>query len=166
MNKKNLKYPAVFEKWDDGKGYTVQFSDIPSAITEGDNLEEAKEMAKEVLSLCLDVMAAQGEEFPRPSKLQGDDIFYITAELGKSTTYSERHQKSYNKNKEAVLSKKREKELELQDQGYKNFREFLPGETVEHLNTLVKNDGKNRREFLTRLIEREYKKFKKHLVKT
>lgn len=36
-----LAYPAVLLPWDDGKGYTVTFPDLPGVVTEGVNLAEA-----------------------------------------------------------------------------------------------------------------------------
>ena len=47
-----LVYPATFEK--DGKYILVQFPDIPEAITQGATIEEAYEMAEEVLGLALE----------------------------------------------------------------------------------------------------------------
>ena len=48
-----VMYPALFEKED--SRYNVTFPDLPEAITCGDTLEQAIEMAKECLGLCLDV---------------------------------------------------------------------------------------------------------------
>ena len=55
-------YPALFEKEDNC--YNVTFPDLPEAITCGDTLEQAIEMAKECLGLCLDVRRANKEEMP------------------------------------------------------------------------------------------------------
>ena len=46
-------YPAVFHIEDDSKGYCVEFPDIQGCLTNGATLEEAFEMAKEVLELFL-----------------------------------------------------------------------------------------------------------------
>lgn len=56
-------YPAVFEKEADGQ-YSVSFPDLPEAITCGENLEHAIEMAKECLGLCLEGRKEDGEEIP------------------------------------------------------------------------------------------------------
>ena len=41
-----LIYPAVFYPFSDGSGgYTVEFPDLPGCVTEGNDLEEAFEMA-------------------------------------------------------------------------------------------------------------------------
>lgn len=57
-----LIYPALFEKEDDR--YNVTFPSLPEAITCGDTLEQAIEMAKECLGLCLDVRKENKEELP------------------------------------------------------------------------------------------------------
>ena len=59
-----LIYPATFEK--DGKYFFVQFPDIPEALTQGDTLEQAYEMASEVLGLALE----DKTEFPKPSSVE------------------------------------------------------------------------------------------------
>ncbi len=57
-----VMYPALFEKED--SRYNVTFPDLPEAITCGDTLEQAIEMAKECLGLCLDVRKENKEEIP------------------------------------------------------------------------------------------------------
>lgn len=59
-----LIYPATFEK--DGEYFFVQFPDIPEALTQGDTLEQAYEMASEVLGLALE----DKTEFPKPSLVE------------------------------------------------------------------------------------------------
>lgn len=46
-------YPAVFHIEEDNTGYCVEFPDIQGCLTNGETLEEAFEMAKEVLGLFL-----------------------------------------------------------------------------------------------------------------
>jgi len=60
-----LFYPAVFHK--EEKGYWVSFPDIPEALTEGDNMQAAYEMAVDCLGLALSVKADENEAFPHPS---------------------------------------------------------------------------------------------------
>ena len=50
MNK--LFYPAIFHIADEG-GFWVSFPDIPECLTEGDNIEQAYEMAVDALGLCI-----------------------------------------------------------------------------------------------------------------
>lgn len=52
-------YKAVFEKEIDG-GFTVTFPSIEEAVTYGKSLEEAVEMAKECLGMCLETRAEDG----------------------------------------------------------------------------------------------------------
>ncbi|WP_025722552.1 type II toxin-antitoxin system HicB family antitoxin [Paenibacillus polymyxa] len=59
-------YPALFQKGE-VKGYTVTFPDLPGAITEGDNMEEALRMAKECLELHLYGMLDDEETLPKPT---------------------------------------------------------------------------------------------------
>lgn len=48
-----LYYPAIFLKEADGR-YSVSFPDVLEALTYGENFEDAIEMAKECLGLCLE----------------------------------------------------------------------------------------------------------------
>ena len=59
-------YPAKFEKEDDG--YTVTFRDIPEAITCGDDLEDAINMAKDALVTAMDFYFEDHRKVPLPSK--------------------------------------------------------------------------------------------------
>jgi antitoxin HicB len=75
-------FPAKFEKADEG-GYVVQFIDIPSCVTEGDTLEEAKAMAKEALSGVLASMDSRKIKIPVPTEKPEDnsDIYFIEPDL-------------------------------------------------------------------------------------
>ena len=59
-------FPALFEKGET-KGYVVSFPDLPGCITEGDNIEEAIQMAKEALELHLYNMEEDSECIPSPT---------------------------------------------------------------------------------------------------
>jgi len=58
-------YPAIFTP-EDG-GYSVRFPDIESAVTCGDDLADAYEMADDVLPLVLLDMEERGEAIPEPT---------------------------------------------------------------------------------------------------
>ena len=45
-------YPAIFHKAEEG-GFWISFPDIPECLTEGDNMQQAYEMAVEALGLAL-----------------------------------------------------------------------------------------------------------------
>lgn len=63
-----LFYPAVFHAEDDG--FWVSFPDFPECLTEGDNMEQAYEMAVEALGLAITSRKEEREEIPKPSKLE------------------------------------------------------------------------------------------------
>ena len=65
MNK--LFYPAVFHKEDDG--FWVSFPDFPECLTEGDDMDQAYEMAFEALGLAITSRKEEGETIPSPSSI-------------------------------------------------------------------------------------------------
>jgi len=75
-----IAYPAKFEKAAEG-GYVVEFIDIPSCVTEGNTLEEAKIMAKEAISAMLYSLDSRRMTIPDPSTVKGRGIYYIEPEL-------------------------------------------------------------------------------------
>ena len=75
-----IAYPAKFIKAAEG-GYVVEFIDIPSCVTEGDTLEEAKAMAKEAVSAMLYSLDSRKMTIPEPSNKKGRGIYYIEPEL-------------------------------------------------------------------------------------
>lgn len=64
MNK--LFYPAVFHKAEEG-GFWVTFPDIPECMTQGEDMQQAYEMAVEALGLSITTMEEEGEELPKAS---------------------------------------------------------------------------------------------------
>lgn len=65
MNK--LFYPAIFHTAEEG-GFWVSFPDLPECLTEGDDMQEAYEMAVEALGIALVGRKEDGEERPIPSQ--------------------------------------------------------------------------------------------------
>jgi len=61
-----LAYPANFKK--DSESFVVTFPDIPEAITQGEGMAEAMEMAEEVLRLAMDCYFEDQRPVPAPSK--------------------------------------------------------------------------------------------------
>ena len=59
-------YPAVFTAEDTG-GYSVNFPDLESCYTCGDDLADALEMAEDVLAITLYELERDGKEIPAPS---------------------------------------------------------------------------------------------------
>ncbi len=62
-------YIAVVHK-EPKSDFGVSFPDFPGCITAGKNIDEAKDMAKEALSLHIKGMIEDGEQLPDPSKLE------------------------------------------------------------------------------------------------
>ena len=75
-----IAYPAKFEKAAES-GYVVEFINLPSCVTEGDTLEEAKAMAKEAISAMLYSLDSRRMAIPEPSTIKGKGIHYIEPEL-------------------------------------------------------------------------------------
>ena len=75
-----ISYPAKFIKAAEG-GYIVEFIDIPSCVTEGDTMEEAKAMAKEALSAMLFSLDSRKMAIPDPSVVKKKGVHYIEPEL-------------------------------------------------------------------------------------
>ena len=48
------QYEAIFEP--NGAGYTVTISKLPGLVTEGDNIKEAREMAKDAIKCYLEAL--------------------------------------------------------------------------------------------------------------
>lgn len=65
---KKIFYPAIFHPAEEG-GFWVTFPDLPECITEGDNIEEAYNMAKEALELVLTDYIKEQKKFPKPSDI-------------------------------------------------------------------------------------------------
>lgn len=74
-----MEFPARFQAEPDG-GYSVTFRDIPEAITQGDTLEEAREMARDALLTAMDFYFDDQRQVPAPSGLQdGEELVGLPA---------------------------------------------------------------------------------------
>jgi antitoxin HicB len=62
-----LRYPAHFEPAEEG-GYVVTFPDIPEAITQGEDVEDALRHATDALTSALDFYVEGDLPIPTPSK--------------------------------------------------------------------------------------------------
>ena len=62
-------YIAIVHK-DHKSDFGVSFPDFPGCITAGRNIDEAKDMAQEALTLHIQGMIEDGEQLPFPSKLE------------------------------------------------------------------------------------------------
>ena len=59
------KYTVIFEPAEEG-GFVVRVPALPGCYTQGETLEEAKEMAKEAIALHLETLKANN--FPIPTE--------------------------------------------------------------------------------------------------
>ena len=64
-----LRYPAQFKAAEEG-GFVVTFPDIPEAITQGEDEEDAMLHAADVLESAIDGYIEDGIPIPAPSKLK------------------------------------------------------------------------------------------------
>lgn len=67
MNK--LFYPALFHEAEEG-GFWVSFPDIPECMTQGEDMQQAYEMAVEALGLSLSNLENDKAEIPAASRPQ------------------------------------------------------------------------------------------------
>jgi antitoxin HicB len=75
-----MRYPANFQP--DGKFFLVTFPDIPEAITQGDDIEDAMLHAADVLESALDFYLESGRPIPAPSKSnRGQHLIELPASL-------------------------------------------------------------------------------------
>jgi len=63
---KTYTYPATFEPTEREGGFTVTFADVPEAITEGDDMADARAMASDALGIVLLTYLEKGKALPQP----------------------------------------------------------------------------------------------------
>lgn len=63
-----IHYPAMFHEAEEG-GYWAEFPDLPGCFTQGEDMNETYEMAKDALGLFLVDMVDKSEELPKASSL-------------------------------------------------------------------------------------------------
>lgn len=69
-----LVYPAIFTPFEDGKGYTVEFPDLPGCVTEGDSLCDAIYMAVDAASGWVLTELEDGGKVPKASDISSVDV--------------------------------------------------------------------------------------------
>lgn len=81
---KKLFYPAIFHKADEG-GFWITFPDIPECMTQGDDMQQAYEMAVDALGLAITSREEEKLEVPTPSEpykiATADDEFCVVIEF-------------------------------------------------------------------------------------
>ena len=78
MKQKVLNYTAVFQKEPEG-GYTVFIPILPGRVSYGKDLEEAKKMISEAISLYIESLSNHKEEIPTE-----ENIFYSQININPS----------------------------------------------------------------------------------
>lgn len=66
-------FPAIFTPETDNR-YSISFPDLENCYTQGDNLQDAYEMAEDVLCLCLYDMEESKKQIPQPSNPQNINV--------------------------------------------------------------------------------------------
>jgi len=67
------QYTVLFEPAEEG-GYIVTCPALPGLVTEGDTLEEAREMARDAIRGYLESLQKGGEPIPEDIKLTADPV--------------------------------------------------------------------------------------------
>lgn len=63
LRERHLNYTVIFQPAEEG-GYNVTVPALPGCFTQGDSLEEARVMAREVIQLCVECLQEDGEKVP------------------------------------------------------------------------------------------------------
>lgn len=71
---KTYGYAAVFEPTEREGGFTVSFPDVPEAITEGDDMADARAQAADALGVALLTYLEMGRDLPAP-EAEGDLVW-------------------------------------------------------------------------------------------
>lgn len=81
---KKLFYPAIFHKAEEG-GFWITFPDIPECMTQGDDMQQAYEMAVDALGLAITSREEEKIELPLPSEpykiVTNSDEFCVVIEF-------------------------------------------------------------------------------------
>lgn len=95
-----LFYPALFHQAEEG-GFWVSFPDFPECLTEGDNMEDAYEMAFDALGLTISDRLQNNEVLPVPSSFENisvdSDSFLVVVEFDKSAYNRKHNSKAFKK---------------------------------------------------------------------
>ena len=91
MNK--LFYPALFHEAEEG-GFWVTFPDLPECMTQGEDMQEAYEMAVDALGLSLTTMEENKEPVPvasTPKDIQVEDGSFLVVIEFDLESYRRKH---------------------------------------------------------------------------
>ena len=68
-----LRYTVLFEPAEEG-GYVVTCPALPGLVTEGDSLDEAREMARDAIRGYLESLQKDGLPLPQDVRLSADPV--------------------------------------------------------------------------------------------
>ncbi|MCD4785082.1 MAG: helix-turn-helix domain-containing protein [Candidatus Eremiobacteraeota bacterium] len=71
-----MEFPAILHRDEDV--FWIEFPDLETCVTQGENMEELTKNSKGALSCHLEAMIEAEMEIPAPSDLHGENIIYIT----------------------------------------------------------------------------------------
>lgn len=89
-----LAYPALFSKWEEGDGYTVEFPDLPGCVTEGSSLAEAIKMAEDAASGWVLGELEDGNSIPAasaPNAVRATDGEFVSIVALDMDSYAEKY---------------------------------------------------------------------------
>lgn len=75
-----IEYPAVLKPAQEG-GYTVSFPDVPEALTQGDDRDEALLNARDALETALELYTDESEDLPHASKARRGQVMVSVSPL-------------------------------------------------------------------------------------
>lgn len=73
MTEKEYSYTVFFEPSSEG-GYIVTVPALPGLITEGDTIEEAREMARDAIQAYLESLIKDGEKIPEEKEARQEKV--------------------------------------------------------------------------------------------
>jgi antitoxin HicB len=73
MRVRNYNFTVIFTPAEEG-GYIVTCPVLPGLVTEGDNLQEARKMAREAITGYLEVLIKDGQPVPEDSRIRAEQI--------------------------------------------------------------------------------------------
>jgi predicted RNase H-like HicB family nuclease len=125
-------YPAVFEPDEEVGGFCVYFPDIEGCYTQGDDMNEAMDMAEDVLCLMLYDIEKKGIDIPQASK--SADITAKQGDIVNLVACDTKFYKNYFKSKSVKVNVTIP--LWLKEEGEKkhvNFSQILQNGVKEYL---------------------------------
>ncbi len=73
MRVRNYSFTVIFTPAEEG-GYVVTCPALPGLITEGDDLREARKMAREAITGYLEVLLKHGQPIPGNDRIRSEQI--------------------------------------------------------------------------------------------